>query len=649
MEFEVYELLRHINNQNETISSLLQKVSMMGINSRESKIQTKLVKTSLAIAVLFIVSIILLSRFLSLQEEKENINAIRDKGANFVNLIALYPIMDSPPEKRAFFLRTVISNRELLYLVIHDKAGRPIVNLAPGNILADIPAEIQTYSLNSLEVTTQRFQLKDLKANVYEFSKPLFEKGQRTGTIRLGFRLPASSVFTWERISFFFMVIFLNLSAVFFLYYGVVLALRPLRNRYQGIPQAEGDPQDPANKQPANRSSDSNLIPLITDLEHSLSFMHKKLDEIRGANIELTSKLGVMNFEKNQYIKTLDSINFGILITDMHNNIWNINEYMLKLLNRKREEVIDRPVAEILPQQNVVSFITHQTLIEHQGSLNYRDISFPDQAPGEVYRVTLSLFRGADKTPIGKAVVFRNITSLKLEQKAQQEFIAHIAHELMTPLTNIKSYSEILMDGEVENAEMQKEFYNTINQETSRLTKLIQNLMSISRMEMGSLTVNKGLLRTDWLVDGCLSAIEASAQDKSITIEKNLPDVFPSIIADKELLKAAIINVLGNAVKYTPPNGKITFSISEQHDAVVFDIADTGYGIAPEDLPHVFDKFYRSSNTKITEQTGSGLGLAIAAETVQLHRGKIDVISTLGEGSRFTITMPKEEYVLAYQ
>lgn len=616
---------------------------------RGDPMHKKLLKTGLAIAILFIAGIILLSRFLTLNQERDNIRAIQDEGAHLVNLIALYPIMDAPPEKRAFFLRTVISHRELLYLVIHDKAGRPIMNLAPGNVLADIPADIQTYALSSPELTTQHFQLSDPRATVYEFAKPVFEKGQRAGTIRLGLKLSPTPGFSLERISLFSMVIFFNLGAVMLLYYGVVLVLKPLRNRYQGLSGEEGDRGDAADQPSPDRSTDNNLIPLITDLEHSLNFMHRKLDEIRDTNIELTSKLGVMNFEKNRYIKTLDSINFGILITDMHNDIWNINEYLLKLLNRKREEVIDRPVAEILPQQDLVSFITHQTLIEHQGGLNYRDTSFPDEAPGEIYRVTLSLFQGADKTPIGKAIIFRNITSLKLEQKAQQEFIAHIAHELMTPLTNIKSYSEILIDGEVENAEMQKEFYNTINQETTRLTKLIKNLMSISRMEMGSLTVNKGLLRTDWLVDGCLSAIDASARDKSITIEKNLPDVFPSIIADKELLKAAVINILGNAVKYTPANGTISFSISEEQDSVIFEIADTGYGISPDDLPHVFDKFYRSSNPQVTAETGSGLGLAIAAETVQLHHGRIDVTSTPGEGSRFTITMPKEAYVLADQ
>jgi len=234
-------------------------------------------------------------------------------------------------------------------------------------------------------------------------------------------------------------------------------------------------------------------------------------------------------------------------------------------------------------------------------------------------------------------------------QRAQQEFIAHVAHELRTPLTNIKSYSEMLMDQEVESVEMQKEFYNTINQETSRLSDLIQNLMSLATMEMGGLTINKGLLRTDWLVAGSLSAVEASARDKRITIEKSLPDVFISIMADKELLISAIINVLGNAVKYTPEGGKIMFSIFEQDGNMVIEITDTGYGLAPEDIPHIFEKFYRSKNPKVAQQTGSGLGLAIAMEIIHLHGGDIEVQSKLGEGSKFTIKIPREDYLLGNQ
>lgn len=605
----------------------------------------KLPKITLAITILCIVGMILLSHYLVKQEEKTNIRAIQEKGINLVNLLSLYTIVDYAPEKQAFFLQSLTSYQGLSYLLVHDKAGRIIVNLAPSDILSSIPPDIQTNSIYALGITTQSFAAKNLHATIYEFAKPIFKSGQKTGTIRLGLKLPASSFFSLERMSFLAMVAFFILSAVLLVYYGITLAMKPLRNRHRDLFNVK-DNKGVSGRKPAQGD---NLIPMIEDLEQSLSFMHEKLNEMKITNIELNSKVGVMSFEKNQFIRILDSINLGVLITDMHNNIRNINEYLLKLFNRKRETVVDRPLEEAFHQDDLISFVIHQDTIEHQGDMNYRDMSFPDHAQGEVFRVNLAHFTGAEGTPIGKVITFRNITSVRMVQRAQQEFIAHVAHELRTPLTNIKSYSEMLMDQEVESAEMQKEFYNTINQETVRLTDLIQNLMSLSKMEMGGLTINKGLLRTDWLVDGSLSAVEASARDKRIAIEKKLPDIFPSIMADKELLKSAIINVLGNAVKYTPPDGKIMFSIFEQDSTIVIETTDTGYGLAPEDLPHIFEKFYRSTNPQVAEQTGSGLGLAIAAEIVHLHNGEIEVQSKLGEGSRFTIKIPKEDYLLGNQ
>jgi signal transduction histidine kinase len=274
------------------------------------------------------------------------------------------------------------------------------------------------------------------------------------------------------------------------------------------------------------------------------------------------------------------------------------------------------------------------------------EITLEEHAPGEIYRIGASLYSDEEDTPIGKMITVTNVTKERMTQEAQQSFIAHVAHELLTPLTNIKSYSEMLMDGEIEDAEVKKEFYNTINEQTDRLTDLIKNLLNVSKMEMGSLTIKKDLVRSDWLFEGCIAATEAAAQSKGITIVRETPHVFPALIGDKELLKVAVINILGNAVKYTPENGTITFSITEEDDWVNLDVTDSGYGIAESDLPHVFDKFYRAENPDTSGEMGTGLGLAITSEIVHLHEGDIQVQSELGKGSHFSIRLPKEEYRL---
>jgi signal transduction histidine kinase len=158
---------------------------------------------------------------------------------------------------------------------------------------------------------------------------------------------------------------------------------------------------------------------------------------------------------------------------------------------------------------------------------------------------------------------------------------------------------------------------------------------------MGQLSVKKELVKSKWLVESCMDSITATALEKNISLTNRLPDQMPTISGDKEMLKAALINVLGNAVKYTPDSGSVSLSLKETPETILFEIQDTGFGISQEDLPHIFDKFFRSENNQVAEQTGNGLGLAITAEIIKNHNGFIEVTSEPGKGSNFMITLPK--------
>ena len=274
------------------------------------------------------------------------------------------------------------------------------------------------------------------------------------------------------------------------------------------------------------------------------------------------------------------------------------------------------------------------------------DMTFPGTSPGRVYQVSIMKLRDEGSTTIYNLISIRDITELKNIKDSSQGFIAQVAHELLTPLTTIRSYNEMLMDGEVDDIEMQKEFYNTINDETFRLTRFIQNLLSIAKLEMGGLVMQKGLIKTDWLVEDSVSAVEGEAIKKCIKISKNLPDNFPSIMGDKEMLKIAIINVLGNAVKYCPENSIITLTLLDQQEEIHFIIEDDGPGIPSEDLPHIFEKFFRSTDQNVKDKMGSGLGLAMTAEIINLHGGEVGAESEQGNGTKFTIKLPKEKYYI---
>ena len=602
-------------------------------------------RPTIAVIVLFFVSIAVLAQILTRQERKYSAEDTLNKGHYLVSLISLHPISYFDSQKRDFFLRTITeytSYEGLAYLFVHDAAGQAIVSLAATEPASRIPAEIQMKSLHTMGLLSQTFKVNGSKETIYEFAKPIFEKGKKAGTVRLGLMLPHISVFSLERMNFLAMIAFFLFAALFLGYWGLTRALIPLKNLGEKFRDTGAEPEQDI----TDYVTGGRIAPIIQGFEQSLTQIKEKMKQIEADNMELASKLGVTTFEKNQIINILDSINFGIIITDIQDNVSLINEYMLKLLNKKWADVIDRPRGQVLEHDEINSFISQQDSLGHSGQASDIEITFPDLAPGEIFQVSSSYLVDSQKAPIGKMISVKNVTREKLAGEAQQGFIAHVSHELLTPVTNIKSYSEMLMEGEIDDIEMQKEFYNTINEETNRLTNLVKNLLNISKMEMGSLTLAKGLVRTDWFVEGCLTPIEASAHDKHITIEKNLPDTFPSLLADKELLKNAIINILGNALKYTPEKGHITFSISEEDNMVVFEIIDDGYGISEENLPHIFEKFYRASDSQVTEQAGSGLGLAITSEIVRLHNGKIGVESEPGKGSHFTIRIPKEEYYI---
>jgi len=605
-------------------------------------------RIGIALLVFILFGIGIFTQILIRQEEKASTKDICYKGNQIVSLISLHSIHDFEGGKRDFFIRTLMeytSCQGLVYCFINDRNGKPIVSLTPGNLGSEIPNHIQTKSLAAMGLTRQRFKTMGSGHKIYEFSKPIFENGKKTGTVRIGLKPPFISIISMQRVSLLAMLSFFIISAITIVYYGFLQALKPLEQFSGNILNAGNGSAAILN----NSSKNFRISPMMEGFKNSMVQFKKRLEKIETNNKELASRIGVLRFEKKQVINILNSINFGIIITDIQDNVGHINDYMLNLLNKARPDVMDCPLEEIIQHPEIISFISRHERLEHPRANRHVDTAFPELGPGETFRISCSHLMDGDNALIGKIIIFNNVTREKAAEKVTQEFAAHLSHELITPLTTIKSYSEMLMDGEIKDSETQKEFYNTINTETARLSRLIKDLLNLSKIELGSLTLNKGLVKSDWFFGDCITAVEGAAQQKNISIQKHLPDNFPSLIGDKDQLKAAVINILSNAVKYTPENGEIHFSLREENNMVIFDIKDTGYGMSEEDLSHIFDKFYRSSNPQIVEQQGTGLGLAITSEIIGLHEGEIKVQSELGNGTHFTIKIPKEEYYLGEQ
>jgi signal transduction histidine kinase len=234
----------------------------------------------------------------------------------------------------------------------------------------------------------------------------------------------------------------------------------------------------------------------------------------------------------------------------------------------------------------------------------------------------------------------RDVTQQKLAEEMRDQFVDTATHELRTPLANIKAYAETLALADVIDIEQQKQFLNTINSEATRLARFVDDLLSVSSMELGSLSLNKQVTELGRMLNEVLAKIRPQVDEKDLTLEIVLPEKLPEPEIDKDKIATVLVNLLGNAVKYTPDGGRVTFRVNITDQHIEISVEDTGVGIAKEEIPKVFDKFFRSSDPRVQEQTGTGIGLALAQEVVRLHGGRINVESELNKGSAFSVVLP---------
>jgi signal transduction histidine kinase len=234
----------------------------------------------------------------------------------------------------------------------------------------------------------------------------------------------------------------------------------------------------------------------------------------------------------------------------------------------------------------------------------------------------------------------RDITQQKLAEEMRDQFVDTATHELRTPLANIKAYAETLALADVIDVEQQKQFLNTINSEATRLARFVDDLLSVSSMELGSLSLNKQTTDLRRMLNEVLAKVRPQVEEKRLSLEVALPEKMPEPELDKDKIATVLVNLLGNAVKYTPANGRVVFRVNITDKQIEISVEDTGVGIAADELDKVFEKFYRSNDPRVQEQTGTGLGLALSQEVVRLHGGKITVQSEINKGSTFSLTLP---------
>jgi two-component system phosphate regulon sensor histidine kinase PhoR len=330
--------------------------------------------------------------------------------------------------------------------------------------------------------------------------------------------------------------------------------------------------------------------------------------------------------ERSKLETILREIQDAVIVTDPELHILLINKAAQEAFGLK-EDVVGRPLADVIQIPTLLDLFDQQKL----RSRNWRaEIVLAD---GRTLQGQLSILTG-----IGYGAVMQDISRLKELDRIKSEFVAIVSHDLRTPLTTIRGYVSLLPRVGPLN-DQQQEFVSRVERSMSNIVDLIADLLDIGRIEAG-LDWEMEPLELHTLVIDAAEQLRPSAAAKHQALTVNVPPVAQTMGHARRLEQVAT-NLIGNAIKYTPENGRVDVTLREHGDFLVLQVHDTGIGISTEDQPHVFDKFYRVESEATEGIGGSGLGLSIVKAIVEKHLGRVWVDSILRQGSTFTVLLPK--------
>jgi two-component system phosphate regulon sensor histidine kinase PhoR len=331
-------------------------------------------------------------------------------------------------------------------------------------------------------------------------------------------------------------------------------------------------------------------------------------------------------------------------------------EGVIVLNGQSRIESMNKGMKDIITQQYPADFIGKTPLeafrnLQLQNALErFNETKSPvshEVCFGEddliVLIVSISAIHGLPGNEEKTMMVFHDITRLKKLERMREDFVANVTHEIKTPLTAIIGFIETLQDGAIEESRTAKTFLNTIAENAHRLDRLVDGLLTLSDIELGDMTLCLEGVSVSEVFDQVLPVVEAKIAEKKQTVYKTIPDGLPLILADRDRVAQILLNVIDNAVKFTPEGGKITVTAYEHgndKDNVIVRINDTGVGIPKNELPRVGERFYRVDKTRSRELGGTGLGLSIVKHLMKAHLGRIDIDSKVGAGTSVSLYFP---------
>ena len=351
----------------------------------------------------------------------------------------------------------------------------------------------------------------------------------------------------------------------------------------------------------------------------------------------LEGRLGAILTQQHEQEAMLTSMEEGVLAVDGKGTILNLNETCARLLGLDIERLRGRLFHEAVRKPDLMMVV--EAALAGQSSVE-RDVRVMGPDDRWLHAHGSTLYDG-ERRKIGALLVLHDVTRLRRLENVRRDFVANVSHELRTPITSIKGFVETLLDGALDDRETADRFLRIVSRQVNRLNSIIEDLLALSRIEKGSeeATIEVGEDRVAEVLQAAVEMCEQQAEEKGVAIRLECEEGLLARL-NSHLIEQAVVNLVGNAVKYSEAGSAIDVTACRHDGEVLIAVQDRGCGIEARYLPRLFERFYRVDKARSRELGGTGLGLAIVKHIALAHRGSVDVQSAVGQGSTFTIRLP---------
>lgn len=365
-----------------------------------------------------------------------------------------------------------------------------------------------------------------------------------------------------------------------------------------------------------------------TNRQDEIGRLYHAVQDMAG---QLHGQIDALHTERTTLEIVLANMSDGILIVDTNGIIQLINPAALRIFNVTEDDAYGKSMVEVLRNHRLVALWRESLQLANQQSTT---VELPPDR----------LFVQAIASPLHQSLpgmtllLVQDLTHLRKLETVRRDFVSNVSHELRTPLASLKALTETLQEGALEDPPAARRFLQRMETEIDNLTQMVHELLELSKIESNRVPLHRKAIEPCEMITPAIERLQLQAERAGLTLQLDCPDPLPKVYADPVRIEQVLVNIIHNAVKFTPPGGVISVSARAERDQVVFSIRDTGVGIDEQVLPRIFERFYKTDRSR--SGGGTGLGLSIARHLIETHGGKIWAESAVNQGSTFFFTLP---------